>query len=543
MDARSFLAVGLCLLVLVQSGSGADLQTSPAPTRSQTTPLSDTPLTESPVERWTATYGRQGTERAFDVVSVEDGYVVGGSTTSFDTRSDMWIVHVDVDGRQTWTRTLGTAGSERVRDLAATDDGGVLVVGQLGATEGSRLDKLDAEGAVEWSRLFGSDHLARGAVAVDGGGYVVVGSVAGEGFSRPGAVAFVNPEGDVRIDRLTGRSVAVETFTAVTETSDGQLLLAGETDRGEDNVDAWVVKLTPDGTVRWSRLVPEPNAELHPAAVTELQNGDVLVAGVKRRGTVDDGWLTRLDGRTGEVVWRTTYDRLSFDDVTANGRGALVVGATFENRVTRDALLLSVDGQGRELWRQTYGGSRDDVFTALAPTPTGYLLAGWTDTGEERREDFFAVAVDRPVTVTALDVSSRSATVGEQVTITATLTNRADDRRRHEVTLVVDGEQRDNRTTRVSVGNETTVSFVVTFETPGSHTVSVDESGPVVVDVAPASTPTATAEPTSTPVPTPAPTPTPTTETTSPGFGVGAALVSTVLLTVTVWVVRWRRMR
>jgi hypothetical protein len=543
MDVRALLVVGCCLLVLAQSGSGVALHASPTPV--QTAPLSDTPLTEPPVERWTATYGRQGTERAFSVVSVADGYVVGGSTTSFDTRSDMWVVHVDADGRQTWTRSLGTAGSERVRDLVATDDGGVLVVGQLGATEGSRLYKLDTEGTVEWSRLFGSDHLARAAVAVDGGGYVVVGSVAGEGFSRPGAVAFVSPEDDVRIDRLTGRSVAVESFTAITETSDGDLLLAGESDRGEGDVDAWVVKLASDGTVRWNRLASEPNAELHPAAVTELPNGDVLVAGVKRRGTVDDGWLARLDGRTGKVVWRTTYDRLSFDDVTANGRGALVAGSTFESRVTRDALLLSVDGQGRELWRQTYGGSRDDVFTGLAATPTGYLLAGWTDTGEERREDFFAVAVDRPVTVTGLDVSPRSVTVGEQVTVTATLTNRADDRRRHETTLVVDGEQRDSRTTMVSVGNETTVSFVVTFETSGTHTVSVDEGGPIVVDVAPASTPTATAEPTptSTPVPTPAPTPTPTTETTSPGFGVGAALVSVVLLTVAVWAVRWRRMR
>jgi hypothetical protein len=529
MDLRALLAASLVLVLLAQSALAF---VSPY---AQVAPPIATPLDEPPVERWNRTYGGQGTERAFDVVRVTDGYVLGGSTTTFTVRedgeSDMWVVHVDDEGRRTWTRSVGTVGSETDRALAATPDGGVLVVGELGAGEGSRLYKFDAAGDEEWSRRFGSDQLARAAVARDDGGYVIVGDVAGEGFARPGAVAFVSADGEVRIDRLTGRRIAVETFTAVVETSDGNLLLVGESDRGEDDVDAWAVKLTPNGTVVWNRLVPQPNAELHPAAVTELTNGDVLLVGVTRRGTVDDGWLARLDGETGDVVWRRTYDRLRFSDVTPNGRGALVAGSTFESRVTRDALLLSVDAQGNVQWRQTYGGDRDDVFSALAATPTGYLLAGWSDVGDDRREEFFAVAVDRPVTVTEVDVSPRSATVGEPVTVTATLTNRADDRRRYEATLFVDREPRETRARQVAVGNETTVSFEVTFDSPGSYAVGVGEATPVTVDVvaSQASTPSETTEPT--PEPTGESTPAETTETASPGLGPVAAVAALTIAT------------
>lgn len=537
MNRTAFLVFGVVFLVVVQSTTAVEL------TGTQVAPRPETPLTEPPVERWNRTYGGQGTERAVDVVRVADGYVLGGSTTTFTVResgeSDMWVVHVDEGGRRTWTRSVGTVGSETDRALAATPDGGVLLVGELGAGEGSRLYKFDAAGDEEWSRRFGSDQLARAAVARDDGSYVIVGDVAGEGFARPGAVAFVSADGAVRIDRLTGRRIAVETFTAVVETDDGSLLLAGESDRGEDDVDAWAVKLTPNGTVVWSRLVPQPNAELHPAAVTELANGDVLLVGVTRRGTVDDGWLARLDGETGDVVWRRTYDRLRFSDVTPNGRGALVVGSTFENRVTRDALLLSVDAQGNLQWRQTYGGDRDDVFSALAATPTGYLLVGWSDVGDDRREEFFAVAVDRPVTVSGVAVSPRSVTVGEPVTVTATLTNRGDDRRRYEATLFVDGEPRETRARQVAVGNETTVSFEVSFDSPGSYTVGVGEATPVAVDVvgsSQASTPSETSEPAPepTPEPTAEPTPAETTETASPGLGllasVAALATATVLL-------------
>lgn len=423
----------------------------------------------------------------------------------------------------------------------ATEDGGLLVVGELGAGQGTRIITLDADGTIESSWLFGPNRLARAAIGVDGE-YVIVGSVTeGEGFARPGAVAFVVSEDDYRIDTHTGRSIATETFTAVTQTANGDIVAVGQSDRGEGDTDGWAVRLTPDGNVSWNRLIPEPSGDVRPAAVVELPDGDLLVAGVQNRGNVDDGWLVRLDGQTGTVEWRETFDRLGFTDVVTNGRGALVVGADFTNRVSRDAVVLSVDGQGRERWRQTYGGPENDVFTSLVPTDTGYLLVGWSDTGASKAEEFFVVAVERAVTVESMRVSPQQVAPGESVTVTATLVNRGDERQRYETTVFVDGESRETQSRMVAVGNETTVTFNLSFDTAGTYRVGVDEATPVTVEVSETGEPTTSAEPTTGVEPTaePTPEPTPPTETTSPGLG-GVVAVTALLVVALAFAMRTR---
>lgn len=531
--------------VQAAEAAGTAQASQDAPQASQVVQTAQTvpgrPLEEPPVVRWTRTYGAQENERAFAAVRVGDGYAFGGSTNSIDNVSgrptDMWVVRVDSEGDRVWSRTIGTSGSEAVRDLVATEDGGLLVVGELGPGRGSRIVTLDAEGSIQDSWLFGTDRLARAATRLDGQ-YVIVGSVrGGEGFARPGAIAFATSGDDVNITTYTGRTVATETFTAVTQTANGDIVAVGFSDRGEGDVDAWAVRLAPDGTVRWNERISDPSGELRPAAVAELPNGDLVVAGAKRRGNVDDGWLARLDGRTGRPEWRTDFARLSLADVAVNGRGVLVVGDDFTNRVTHDAILLSVDGQGNEQWRETYGGPANDAFSALVPTDTGYLLVGWSDTGAAQREEFLVVSVSRPVTVGSVTVSAGQVAPGEEVTVTARLENRGEERKQYQTTLFVDGEARETQTRMVAVGNETTVTFTLAFEEPGSYAVGVDEAGPVSVQVRDPSTPTATPEPTTSAEPTPEPTPAPTTaeptETTSPGLGAVvavAALVAAALL-------------
>lgn len=70
--------------------------------------------------------------------------------------------------------------------------------------------------------------------------------------------------------------------------------------------------------------------------------------------------------------------------------GALVVGKTLETGAVfgqayggMDAFVLRVDGQGNILWKHRYGGSGEDLFTHVAPTPDGGCIAMGTTTSTD----------------------------------------------------------------------------------------------------------------------------------------------------------------
>lgn len=513
-----------------------DTQTSPQRSQENQTSQPDDPL----VETWTQTYGGPRDDRGALVVRTEDGYLLAGSTRSFGqattSRADLWLIRLDETGGEQWARPYGTGSDESPRALLVTDEGYVLVA-EIGTAEGVELYGLDADGEVSWSRIYGVGTGVGDALSRDDG-YLLAGRrITGNG-SQPAALVAVDEEGRITdIQRYVGRPAAKEQFTDLVETSNGTLLVVGESDRSEDDLKAWAVELTPDGEQLWTQVFGSPSVETSTAGVVELPDGDYLAVGTQTRNRVAAGWAARLDGATGTVQWRRSYDELAFEDVVVDDDGVVVVGSYRDGRsATTDALVLALDDRGRERWRQTYGGDGNEVFAAIEPTETGLLLVGWTSSRGAGRDDVYVVAVEPLVSARDLTVSATSVDPGQTVQISATVVNRDDRRRSHQATLRVDGDPRETKPVVVPPGDERPVSFQLGFDEPGTYTVAVDGLTPVDVTVAAPPTPTATPESTPTPIPTPtpeptsSPTPVETTATESPGFGVVVGVVAVVLV-------------
>jgi hypothetical protein len=79
--------------------------------------------------------------------------------------------------------------------------------------------------------------------------------------------------------------------------------------------------------------------------------------------------------------WRQTYggsgDDMFSDVVRTDDGGYLLVGWTA--RETTDGWVMKVDGEGEREWERTLGGSGTDRLWGVVRTDTGYLLAGRTD--------------------------------------------------------------------------------------------------------------------------------------------------------------------
>jgi len=110
---------------------------------------------------WNVTLSHVNTsERAAQIVTMDDGYVVSGYYQ--DGTSISWLTKIDKYGSEQWTRILDLRNG-RFDDyfIDRTDDNGIIIAGSWVFTQ---LIKLDSEGNTEWNR---STRITMGYVAAD----------------------------------------------------------------------------------------------------------------------------------------------------------------------------------------------------------------------------------------------------------------------------------------------------------------------------------------------------------------------------------------
>lgn len=112
--------------------------------------------------------------------AVDGGYIIGGKTWEFDANGDMWVVKLDASGDILWQKSLGGAGADEAYSVQGTGDGGSIVVGttdSFTSNDDAWVLKLDADGAVDWQYLYdggGIDQFWGGGQTANGG-YIATG--------------------------------------------------------------------------------------------------------------------------------------------------------------------------------------------------------------------------------------------------------------------------------------------------------------------------------------------------------------------------------
>ncbi len=137
---------------------------------------------------WQKAYGGDDLDYAFAVRAVPSGgYAVAGLTYSFGPGSEnIWVARLDEEGTVMWQKAYGLPGAfAEANGLAALDDGGFIVSGWLddGQNGGDAwLLRLDAGGAVVWSRTYGGSGYERAwSVVAAGDDFAAVGLAASLG--------------------------------------------------------------------------------------------------------------------------------------------------------------------------------------------------------------------------------------------------------------------------------------------------------------------------------------------------------------------------
>src|SRR5260221_10626196 len=107
------------------------------------------------------TYGGTGQEDGRAVQqTIDGGYIILGSTTSFGTGSwDVYLIKTNMYGDTVWTKTYGGSSFDIGLSMKQTNDGGYIISGisqSFGAgSNEAYVIKTDVNGDTLWARTYG----------------------------------------------------------------------------------------------------------------------------------------------------------------------------------------------------------------------------------------------------------------------------------------------------------------------------------------------------------------------------------------------------
>ena len=236
---------------------------------------------------WQATFGKERAEYGRGIAGTDDGgAVVVGETESFGNGyKDIFIVKIDKNGHMLSEKRMGGEKEELVRGLTRTLDGSLVMVGSREIDRVGDSDffvlKMDQNGKKIWARTYGGEYedILNAVTPTLDGGIVAAGTTRSWGSKQTDlTVLKFSKEGKLIWHKIYGYK-RYDFANSVTMTRDGDFVIAGGTDSmGEGVYDIYVLALDRRGELFWSGLYGDVNTDIA-HGVTRTSDGSIVVVG------------------------------------------------------------------------------------------------------------------------------------------------------------------------------------------------------------------------------------------------------------------------
>jgi hypothetical protein len=351
---------------------------------------------------WEKTYGGAGDDRAYYAASVADGFVVVGSSTSFEQdKTVAWVLKLDNDGNMVWNQTFLEGEGSEFRCVLSLDDG-FLLVGNVflpsGDTDGYVV-KIDTEGKMSWSTTIGGGNVDKLFSAVETqDGFVLVGLTYSFSDDADVWVVKMDANGNVVWDKTYGGAME-DAGRAITSAENQSYMIAGYTNSmGNGDYDFLLLKIDAAGDLSWNKTYGGLQSD-KAYAIAETAGTYVIAGDTRSKGSGDnDAWITKIDSN-GDLLWDKTAGGEGFDMpnclTVSNSGGYLVGGFTFSfGNGERDFWLFKIDDTGNIPWSSTVGRSTfEEAYAVLEVAENEFVMVGWTNSIGQGHYDFYVTKI------------------------------------------------------------------------------------------------------------------------------------------------------
>lgn len=327
---------------------------------------------------WSRTYGGGSRDMGKSIKRTSDGgYVIVGYTSSNSAGEfDVLLIKTDGLGVEEWRRTYGEIGAEKGADVLPINDG-YIIVGSTKSSGSGQWDVLligtDTDGNESWSRTYGGNEtdLGYGIVPAQDGMYVILGSTRSWGAGEEDIWLFkISPDREVIWQQTIGDD-ELDVGNSIKATEDGGYIIAGSTQSfGRADQDMWLIKTDSDGVEQWSENF---------GVRDDFRDGFFVQRTFD--GYIFSGSHLIKTNIAGEEQWEVQLAGVGKSVQVADDGGYIVVGSTGSYGVGgSDLLMTKIDASGSTLWTQRFGGNfRDWGEAIILSGGSGYSIMGSTE--------------------------------------------------------------------------------------------------------------------------------------------------------------------
>jgi hypothetical protein len=389
---------------------------------------------------WQNCYGGSDWESPFDILMLDDGYLITGSTRSDDGdvsysngMSDIWLIKISNTGDLLWEKTYGGSQGEGSVKILEAGEGNYYIIGASNSSDGDIsydpypdswdlwLLKIDSVGNIIWEEIYGGsgDETVWTGITTDDGGLVALVWTASKDGDISNYYAYydawmikVNSKGEKEWDFTLG-SPGMDAGQAIIQTSDGGFLVGVSTVLFEggnitctphniDYTEAVLVKLDANLNIEWNRCYGGSMDDLV-TGLLELNDGYLIGANTRSNdGDVSgnhgsaDHWIVKIDF-DGNIIWKKClggtgsegYTRIyNTDDsfiVTGTTRSynGDVTGNNSISEDYGDIWVVNLDRDGELLWQHCFGGILNEelYFGFHYKGENNFVIAGQSNYG------------------------------------------------------------------------------------------------------------------------------------------------------------------
>jgi len=353
-------------------------------------------------------FGTNGMDFAWSVKTIDDGgYILAGYTdpTGSDNCNVM-VMKISEEGEQLWDRVYSSAADQSCFSVIEVSGGYLLscFTSAQGASYGDiMVKKIDENGSLIWSNTYGTALNEWGFISAVQNGNGSVSIVCGH-------TSDMEDESNVIVFNISGssgrenwyqivNSQGIQVPYSVCAGPSNSILVLGRTrGAGDENGDAFLMKLDSSGQASWLRNYGGSADEWGRGVQRASDGGYILAVYSSSYGSGGDIWLVKVNS-SGTIEWNKNYGGAGKDwpyGVLADSEGYTIAGRTDSfSSGDHDAWLIRTDLRGNTIWERKFGGRDDDKAYALDFTANGgYVLAGMSNSNNSGNEQFYIVVTD-----------------------------------------------------------------------------------------------------------------------------------------------------
>jgi len=251
-----------------------------------------------------------------------------------------------------------------------------------------------------WLRRYGGELLVMGVdlLRAPDGGYFVLGTVHYEDERSRIYLLRIDQSGEQQWQAFYGGDLREQAASMLLEDGNSLLLTGTTGSGGEGGLDAYLLRVSADGTEVWSQTYGSSLDEMAVEILSTADGGYALIANLVDPNDfvahADEAGYGGLEGRSSlhiirldadcNELWSRTYDTgenvLASSGLETPDGGFLILGTImyYPRRDDNDIVLLRVGPSGDTVWQRTWDSDRATAYDIIETSEGDYLIGGST---------------------------------------------------------------------------------------------------------------------------------------------------------------------